>query len=174
MRIFSVFIIIVFCLFSCKKITNSDSTVSTNFKEISYKNYGKTIDSNAIILAKLMAEDYMLMRQGDSLDSKIKGIVKKVCQTKGCWMTLNLDEDKEVMVKFKEYGFFVPRDIAGKEVIISGKAFVKEVPLEELKHYAEDAGKSAEEIALILEPKRTFSFEADGVLIANEVETSSN
>ena len=55
--------------------------------------------------------------------------------------------------------------MAGKEVIVNGKAYIKEVPIDELRHYAEDAGKSAEAIAAITELKRTYSFEADGVLL---------
>ena len=51
------------------------------------------------------------------------------------------------------------------EVIINGKAFVTEVSVDEQRHYAEDAGKSTEEIAAITKPKRTLSFEADGVLL---------
>jgi hypothetical protein len=91
--------------------------------------------------------------------------VIEVCQAKGCWMTLKLENGEEAMVKFKDYGFFMPKDIAGKEVILNGKAFVNEVPVEEQRHYAEDAGKSKEEVAAITEPKKTYSFEADGVLI---------
>jgi hypothetical protein len=77
-----------------------------------------------------------------------------------------LGEEKEVMVKFKDYGFFVPTDATG-EVIVNGKAFVKETSVDELQHYAEDAGKSPEEIAKITEPKKTLSFLADGVLLKN-------
>ena len=80
-------------------------------------------------------------------------------------MKVDLEDGNQVMVKFKDYGFFVPKDIAGKEVIINGKAFVNEVPIDELRHYAEDAGKSKEEIVAITKPERTFSFEADGVLL---------
>jgi len=68
------------------------------------------------------------------------------------------------MVRFKDYGFFVPLDATG-EVIINGKAYVSETSVEELKHYAEDAGKSSEEIALIVKAEKTFSFEANGVLL---------
>jgi len=68
-------------------------------------------------------------------------------------------------VKFKDYGFFVPKDIDGEEVIINGKAFVNEVSVEEQRHYAKDAGQSEEEIAAITKPKKTYSFEADGVLL---------
>jgi hypothetical protein len=42
---------------------------------------------------------------------------------------------------------------------------VSETSVEELRHYAEDAGKSQEEIEAITEPKKTYSFVADGVLL---------
>ena len=51
------------------------------------------------------------------------------------------------------------------EVIINGKAFLKETSVDDLRHYAEDAGKTAEEIAAITQPEKTFAFEADGVLL---------
>jgi hypothetical protein len=70
-----------------------------------------------------------------------------------------------VMVKFKDYGFFMPKNIAGEEVIVEGVAFVEEVSVDEQRHYAEDAGKSPDEIAEITEPKRTLSFISSGVLI---------
>ena len=69
------------------------------------------------------------------------------------------------MVKFYDYGFFVPKDISGKEVIVEGKAFKEVTPFDELRHYAEDAGKSADEIAAITEPKAEWKFEATGVLV---------
>ena len=56
-------------------------------------------------------------------------------------------------------------DIEKIELDYEGKAFVKETSVEELKHYAEDAGKSKEEIAKITEPKLEMSFEASGVLM---------
>ena len=133
--------------------------------KISYKSFGKEIIAGDAIKASSMATHYKSMQVGDSINSKMSAKVISVCQTKGCWMTLNLEDGNEVMVKFKDYGFFMPKDITGKEVIINGKAFVNEVPVDELRHYAEDAGKTEEEIASITEPKKTFSFEADGVLI---------
>ena len=45
------------------------------------------------------------------------------------------------------------------------KAFVKETSVKELQHYAEDAGKTKEEIAKIIAPKKEFAFEAKGVLM---------
>lgn len=130
-----------------------------------YKSFGKEIVANNAKASSAMAEQYKAMQVGDSINSKMSAKVATVCQAKGCWMTLNLEDGSEVMVKFKDYGFFMPKDIAGKEVVINGKAYVNEVPVDELRHYAEDAGKSEEEVAKITEPKKTFSFEADGVLL---------
>ncbi len=41
----------------------------------------------------------------------------------------------------------------------------EEVSVDEQWHYAKDAGKTKEDITLITKPKRTYSFEADGVLL---------
>ena len=70
-----------------------------------------------------------------------------------------------MMVRFKDYGFFVPKDIAGRKVIITGKAYREVTPIEELRHYAEDAGKSKEEIAAITESKEELKFLATGVVL---------
>ena len=80
-------------------------------------------------------------------------------------MQLPAGMDETVMIRFKDYGFFIPLNSDGKEVIVEGKAFVRETSVDELKHYAEDLGKSKEEIAKITEPERTLSFEAIGVLM---------
>ena len=117
---------------------------------------------------RAITEQYNAMKLNDRINTKLIAKVDQVCQAKGCWMKLNLEDGNQVMVRFKDYGFFVPKDIAGKKVIIEGKAFVAEVSVEEQRHYAEDAGKSSEEIAKINEPKRTEAFEAHGVLLKGE------
>ena len=156
-------------IIACKNDKNSNSEASVEEKqEIAYISFGEKIIADDAIEATSMAEHYKSMNVGDSIDSKMIAKVDEVCQAKGCWMKLDLGNDEQVMVKFKDYGFFMPKNIAGKEVIINGKAYVNEVPVSELRHYAEDAGKSAEEIAQITETKKTFSFEADGVLLVEE------
>ncbi len=164
MRKLLTFLLIGFILFGCKDESKKETETEIQ-KEISYASFGKEIVADDAIAASSMAQHYKTMRVGDSIDSKMLGKVKEVCQSKGCWMKVDLEDGNQVMVKFKDYGFFVPKDIAGKEVIINGKAFVNEVPIDEQRHYAEDAGKSKEEIAAITKPERTFSFEADGVLL---------
>jgi len=153
-------------LVSCKKETQqTPETKLEKVAQVTYKSFGKEIISDDAIAASSMINHYSEMNTGDSLDVKISAYVKEVCQAKGCWMKLSLDNGDLMMVKFKDYGFFMPKNIAGKEVIINGKAFVKEVSVEEQRHYAEDGGESKEAIAAITEPKKTYSFEADGVLL---------
>lgn len=68
-----------------------------------------------------------------------------------------------IMIRFKDYKFFMPQDIVGKDVVLDGVAKKETVSVEDQKHYAEDAGKSAEEINKITEPSTEISFTAKGV-----------
>ena len=80
-------------------------------------------------------------------------------------MKLKTDEDT-VMVRFKDYGFFVPKEgVEGKIAVIRGEAFFDTLSVQLLQHYAEDAGKSEEDILSITEPEYALSFTADGVII---------
>jgi len=74
-------------------------------------------------------------------------------------------EDDGIFVKFKDYGFFMPLDASGNTAIMRGRAYKEETSVDELRHYAEDEGKSAEEIAAIVEPVTELKFMADGVII---------
>lgn len=100
----------------------------------------------------------------DSVRAKVKGTVGEVCQMKGCWMTMPVGDD-DMQITFKDYGFFVPKESSGKEAIMEGVAKKRTVPVEELKHYAEDAGKSEAEIASITEPEERLVFVAEGVIL---------
>ena len=106
------------------------------------------------------------MAEADSVgDIQIKGKVTAVCQKKGCWINLEKENGETVRVKFKDYAFFMPKDLAGKEVALHGYALKKITPVAELQHLAEDAGKSKEEIAQITEAKEEIAIKADGVII---------
>ena len=41
----------------------------------------------------------------------VEGTITDVCAKKGCWMKV-VDGDDEIFVKFRDYGFFVPRNAA--------------------------------------------------------------
>lgn len=165
-------LVVVLVLFSCKEepktsveTERSEDIAKVESQDIAYASFGKKITDTDALTAKRMAVHYSNMTVGDSVDAKMIAKVDEVCQAKGCWMKLDLPDGEQVMVKFKDYGFFMPKDISGKEVIINGKAYVNEVPVDEQRHYAEDAGASKEDIAKIIAPKKTYSFMADGVLL---------
>lgn len=101
----------------------------------------------------------------DKFTGKATGKVLSVCQQKGCWMKVENTAGETMIVKFKDYGFFMPKDIVGKEVVLDGEATVKETSVKQLRHYAGDAGKSKEEMAKITEPKKELIFTAKGVLV---------
>ena len=98
-------------------------------------------------------------------DVTLKGEIQAVCKAKGCWMTLKKPDGSTVRVTFKDYALFMPADIVGREVVVHGEAKVKKTSVEELKHYAEDAGKSEEEVNKITQAEVSLSFEADGVKV---------
>ncbi len=126
-----------------------------------YESYGKKIsEKGAKPLSSIESKESF---SGETV--KVEGEVEGVCQMKGCWMTIKKSDGSTMTVKFKDYDFFVPMDIAGKKVIIEGVPTVKTTSVAELKHYAEDAKKSKEEIAKITEPKTELRFMADGVLV---------
>jgi len=102
----------------------------------------------------------------DFADVKIVATVKEVCEKKGCWLKLELPAGQEVMVKMKDYGFFLPLAAKGKKVIIDGEAKSKTTSVAELKHYAEDAKKSQAEIDAIKEPQKEVRITAKGIMIA--------
>lgn len=153
-------------LVACKSGREDQKTEKKEVVESAYNSFGEKISEEAYLSSADALAKYQTLKAGDTLDLKFASTINDVCSKKGCWMKLPAGESGEtVMVRFKDYGFFMPLDSKGKEVIVEGKAFVKETSVEELRHYAEDAGKSAEEIAKITEPKVEMAFEASGVLM---------
>lgn len=105
---------------------------------------------------------------GSNSDYKgqIRGEVIEVCTKKGCFVRLKAGKGKDpVLVRFVDYGFFMPQDIVGKHIVMDGTASIKETSVERLQHYAADAGKDAAEIAKITEPKRDIVIIASGVAV---------
>ena len=148
-------------LFSCKEKYSSRTPVQV--QSTTYNLYGDTFETDSILSLNELSQK--IEKIGDTLQLTLKGTIKEVCTKKGCWMTLSVENDSEMMVRFKDYGFFVPLDASG-EVLIHGKAFISETSVDDLRHYAEDAGASDDEIAAITTPKTSYNFEADGVLIS--------
>lgn len=145
-------------LLSCKSKEAETSGLSEKY-------FGeKTDETGAISYDSLL----VAIKGVDSVEAKVTGLVSSVCQTKGCWMDITSEQNKDaetMFVEFKDYGFFMPKDLAGKKVVMVGKAFREVTSVEELKHFAEDEGLTPEEIEKITEPEEELKFLASGVMI---------
>src|SRR5690554_8235651 len=164
-----VFFTVLSLMTACNKKENNaqESNVAEATDTLSYQSFGEVITSEKALSKEEMLAKYESMQPGDTLSVKFASEIKKTCKKKGCWMTLDLSNEKQAFIKFKDYAFFVPKEGAEQHrTIVSGKAFVSETSVEDLKHYAKDAGKTEEEIETITEPKVEYGFMADGVLIA--------
>ncbi len=150
---------------ACKSEKKAEKTQETKKEKITFASFGEKISMDDAMTASEMKAKFASLKAGDTVQVKFKSTVNSVCQKKGCWMKVDLGDNQETMVRFKDYAFFMPFNSKGHETVVNGKAFVTTISVSELQHYAKDAGKSAEEIAKITEPKRTLAFEADGVLM---------
>ncbi|MFT3824801.1 MAG: DUF4920 domain-containing protein [Chitinophagaceae bacterium] len=124
--------------------------------------YGATTTADgAVAIATLPVE----LQKKPAVTTKMKAKVLDVCPKKGCWMELQVNDTTKAFVKMKDYGFFVPTALIGKTVVIDGEATLKTTSVQELKHYAEDAKKSKEEIAAITKPKTELRVMANGIVV---------
>ncbi len=158
-RLLLILLLAPFAIIGCKKTEKAPPEVSL------YASYGEKISSDKVLTKTEMMDKFSTLQEGDTLNLKFASSINEVCKKKGCWMKLDLGNEQESMVRFKDYGFFVPKDADSKDVIVEGKAYVTKISVDQLKHYAKDGGKSQEEIDQITEPELTYAFEAHGVLL---------
>jgi hypothetical protein len=123
--------------------------LSCQNKEAQYEVFGEGFEVDSKIMsAKELDKLFDQLELEDTVEVVFSTKIDAVCQKKGCWMDVDLDNDAVARVTFLDYGFFVPLNAAGSEAIVKGKAFWKADTAAEKRHYAEDAGGSIEEIEL--------------------------
>lgn len=153
----------LFALLAPFAFTAYAQTPATSATAGEYASYGDPITAEGAIT---VADFEKAAATVDSMSVKIQTEIQKSCGKKGCWMDVKLADGGSMKVRFRDYGFFVPTSgLEGKEVVMQGRAKKEVTDVAMLRHYAEDAGKSKEEIAAITEPQTSWNFEADGVLI---------
>jgi hypothetical protein len=151
-------ILLALCL-GFSAITFAQSTIAPANAGVTY---GKAVTADNALNTEALNTT---LSKDSVYNGKITGMVVEVCKKKGCFMKLSQANGTPIMVQFTDYAYFMPQNIVGKTVVVEGKAKVKETSVERLKHYAADAGKTKEEIAMINEPKKDISIMADGVLV---------
>ncbi len=151
-------VFLIACNSGVKTTENTESTEQQTEEGI----FGEKISGENPIAGKDLVA---MLEESDSVWVTMKSTIVTNCQNSGCWMDLDLGSDDVVKVTFKDYAFFVPLDSKGKTATVEGFAKREIIPVDILKHYAEDDGKSQEEIDTIIEPELSYTFEAIGVII---------
>lgn len=143
---------------------NADSTENQTqlIDTIGMTYYGEKITPDSSVAVSELA---VLMGDKTELNCKVSGEIEAVCQKKGCWMDIKNPNGEAVRITFKDYGFFMPKDAAGKKAIMLGVAKVEETSIADLQEYAKDAGKSTEEVKAITATKKELVFEASAVIL---------
>jgi Domain of unknown function (DUF4920) len=160
------FAIASFAFTACAKKTDAEArTLPAEQKQPiaqapQYKAFGDSIQSAAAPLA--LAEAMKTPNAQKTV--RVQAKVAEVCQQKGCWLLL-ADGSSTMRITFKDYAFFMPKDIAGKTIIAEGVITEEVLEQADARHYAEDAGKSKEEIAKIKGDKKTIAMVAQSVFV---------
>lgn len=124
--------------------------------------FGAKVTEEGAVSADMLAQN--LNTTGQSKELKVVGKVKEVCKAEGCWVRMETSEGS-ILVKMKDHSFLVPVELEGKTIVAEGIATFKETSVAQLRHFAEDAGKSKEEIEKITEPKKEIVFQAKGIVV---------
>ena len=130
-----------------------------SLKEKKYDYYGAKVDSKGAVRVEAFINNVSEVGK----PFKVKGRIQQVCQMKGCWITLENERNVNIRVTFKDYGFFVPKNISGREVIVNGIALNEVIDEDVARHYAED-GEAAYDESM----RNMISFVAEGVLVAKD------
>jgi hypothetical protein len=130
------------------------------------RSYGEPITPEGAMRTDEFYQAAKKLTATDTLHTKLEADILTSCVKKGCWMDVKLPGDEVMKVKFKDYGFFVPtQGLEGKRAVLQGYVTKEVTDVATLRHYAEDAGKTKEEIEKITQAEEDLFFIADGVLI---------
>jgi hypothetical protein len=93
-----------------------------------------------VALAEVLAHPSSFEGKTVAVEAK----VRRACQKKGCWMELAAsDEGPGVRVTFKDYGFFVPTDSAGRIARVEGTVKVATLSEAHAKHLEGEGARVA-------------------------------
>ena len=149
-------------LFTAMLVTGCARTASDQAMRTGWSGYGdaRVVKRRSTPIPNLSA------RSGETV--VMEGWIDDVCMVKGCWVRVRDEQGEEVLVRFLNYGFFVPRNARGRRIVAHGIPEVRTLSVEQQRHLLEDAGASEEEMLAITEPTIETIMMADGVWIQGE------
>src|ERR1044072_6485541 len=135
MKYFAPLCFAVILLASCGNDGKAPESDSLKGDTVAMQYFGDTITPDgAIPASELKAK----VGNAASMNLKVEGKLESCCQKKGCWSELMLNDSETIHVTFKDYGFFVPKDAAGKTMIMEGVAKYDTTNVEMIKHLASE------------------------------------
>ena len=104
---------------------------------------------------------------------RVEGTIAEMCKVMGCWLTLrdaDADTGETVRVRVPKdstgtYVYTFPTDLGMIGAVVEGTVSVDTMGVDELRHYAEDEGRSQEEIDAITAPRPAVVLTARGALV---------
>jgi hypothetical protein len=123
--------------------------------------YGQKPDTLTVMTAGKVEA---FMDKKARITTAIEGKVIRVTKTKGGWFEMDAGNGKIIAAHFKDYNITLPKELAGRTVIIDGVA-QKLFIADDLQHMAGDtvAGKKQHQVKT--DPKRKVTFEVKGLLV---------
>ncbi|MEX1192105.1 MAG: DUF4920 domain-containing protein [Brumimicrobium sp.] len=121
--------------------------------------------SKKVDVSKAISTEEMLANfEGKTeMEATFKGEINEVCSKMGCWININKGDGETFMVRFKDH-FTIPTETeVGTVAYLTGTAIQDTIPVDEQRHYLEDANAPQEEIDAITEDKFEMTFIADGI-----------
>lgn len=136
-----------------QKADSEEAEVKTEFGT-------KKVDvSEAISTAELVSQ----FEGKTEMEATFKAEINEVCSKMGCWINIDKGDGETFMVRFKDH-FTIPTETeVGTIAYLTGKAIQDTIPVDEQRHYLEDANAPQEEIDAITEDKYEMTFIAEGI-----------
>jgi hypothetical protein len=121
--------------------------------------YGTKPNTQAMMSAAKV-EDFMGKKT--RISTTIEGRVTRVIHEKGGWFELDAGKGKVISAHFKDYNINIPRNLAGRTVIIEGVA-QKQFIADDLQHLAGDTVTGKKQHKVKTDAKRKLTFEVKGL-----------
>jgi Domain of unknown function (DUF4920) len=149
---------------SCSNQTSSDK--KSNSDSSSTKNvFGKSFEVKNPVAT---AEVFKQIQDGKKFSGVMEGKIVAVCQESGCWADVELPAGQKIKVKFRDANdeeFFIDKNSKDKIIDVNGEAYMDTLSVDDLKHFAKDAGKSDAEINAIKNFQVEPTFIANGAVL---------
>ncbi|MES2588941.1 MAG: DUF4920 domain-containing protein [Bacteroidota bacterium] len=149
-------------LFGTSLIFSACSEAVKKEEKIEMVSYGpaKVDQTKAVSVDELISE---MNKTKEDTEFTIEAEISEVCNAAGCWINIKKADGSSLMARFKDHFTIPTKTKIGTKAFLSGIAYWDTITVEMRQHFAEDAGKTKEEIAQITEPSFELSFEADGI-----------